>query len=117
MSDKERRRELKERYAQTPPSAGAHRIVNTKNDKIFIDSAPNLRTAKSKLQFAKSTKTIGVIYRKMKEGILHYGIEAFEFELLEDPKTEAVTPLTQIRAELKVMEELCRRKVDPALIC
>jgi hypothetical protein len=116
VSDRERRRELRESYEQTPPSAGVYRFVNTKNGKALIASTANLKSAESKLAFAKSTKTTGVMFRPMSEDIRQYGIDAFAFEILEILEQTPEMTAAHVSADLKTMEELWREQADPELL-
>ena len=48
-----------------------------------MGSTPNLQSVRSKLEFAKSTRTTGVMDRRLHDDIRQFGIDAFAFEVLE----------------------------------
>ena len=61
MSDKARRKELREQQAQSPPEAGVYLIRNTATGKSLLGAASNLASVRNKLAFAQSTGTTGVL--------------------------------------------------------
>ena len=114
MSDRERRRELRDQYRETRPEVGVYRIVNRHDGRALLGSAANLASVRNRLEFARSTNSPGALDHRLVEDARRLGVDAFSFEVLEvlDVAPEA-TP-AQVRADLAVLEELWREKLDPA---
>jgi hypothetical protein len=111
VTDKARRRELKEQARQNPPEAGVYRIVNKKAGTYLLGSAVNLDSMRSKLAFARSTGSPSALDLRLKAEILRDGLEHFDLEILD---TLTVTPemtTADVRAELATLEELWRERL------
>jgi hypothetical protein len=111
VTDKARRRELKEQARQNPPEAGVYRIVNKKAGTYLLGSAANLDSMRSKLAFARSTGSPSALDLRLKAEILRDGLENFDLEILD---TLTVTPemaAADIRAELATLEVLWRERL------
>ena len=79
-----RKSELKQQYKETKIEAGVYQIRNTKNQKIFIESTPNLKTINGK----RFTLDMGSFQNKLLQTEWkEFGAEAFVFETLEILKT------------------------------
>jgi hypothetical protein len=116
MDDKARRKELLARYKQNPPEAGVYRIVNTKNNRYFLGSTPNLPSMRSKMEFARTTNSAGVFDRRLREDAQEFGIDAFMLEVLEIVQPKPDTRPEKLREELATLEALWRERFDPALL-
>jgi len=116
MSDRARRRELRDQYREARPEAGVYRIVNGHSGRALLGSTPNLASLRNRLEFARSTNTPGALDHRLVEDARRDGVGVFRFEVLEvlDTKPEA-TP-AQIRRDLAVLEGLWREKLDPAAL-
>ena len=111
MTDRARRRELKEQARQNPPEAGVYRIVNRKAGTYLLGSAVNLDSMRSKLAFARSTGSPSALDLRLKAEVLRDGLENFDLEILD---TLTVTPemtTAAVRAELATLEELWRERL------
>ena len=111
MTDKARRRELKEQARQNPPEAGVYRIVNKKAGTYLLGSAVNLDSMRSKLAFARSTGSPSALDLRLRDEITRDGLENFDLEILD---TLTVTPemtTADVRAELATLEELWRERL------
>ncbi|GAB6154421.1 hypothetical protein JCM17380_31710 [Desulfosporosinus burensis] len=76
----DRKQELKQPYKETKIEAGVYQIKNTINDKIFIESTPNLKTINGK----RFTLDMGTYQNKLLQNEwTEFGSEAFVFEVLE----------------------------------
>ena len=76
----DRKQELKQQYKETKIEAGVYQIRNTKNQKIFIESTPNLKTINGK----RFTLEMGTFQNKLLQNEWkEFGDEAFVFEVLE----------------------------------
>ena len=116
MADKAQRKTLIEHYKQTPPAAGVYRIVNTRTGKALLGATTNLANIRNKLDFATSTRTYGVLDRRLRADIEQFGIEAFDLEIVE---TLTVTPemtAAKVREELETLEALHRERCDPTAL-
>jgi len=76
----DRKEELKRQYKETKIEAGVYQIKNTKNQKIFIESTPNLKTINGK----RFTLEMGTFQNKQLQiEWKEFGDQAFVFEVLE----------------------------------
>ena len=111
--DRNRRKELTSDYKQTRREAGVYRLLNSVNGKSLIGSSLDLASVKSKLDFARTTNSTGVLGYQLKPDMQQFGVDAFELEILE---VLAVTPEmtdAQIRSDLATLEELWRERYEP----
>ena len=114
MTDRARRRELTEEYRQHPPEAGVYQLVNTVTGKVFLGSAVNLPSVRSKLEFSQRTGTVSALDRKLRADLTEYGAAAFTFEVLEVLDVLPNATPASIRDDLATLEALWREKLDPA---
>jgi len=79
-SPMDRKEELKRLYKETKIEGGVYQLKNTKNDKILIESTPNLKTINGK-QFCLDMGTYQ--NKQLQEELQEFGAEVFVFEVLE----------------------------------
>ncbi len=113
MVDRNRRKELTSNYKQTRREAGIYRIVNGQTGKALLGSSLNLDSVRSKMEFARSTNSPGVLGYKLKSDLLKYGGEAFTLEILEVLEVTPEMTDAQVRADLATLEHLWREKYEP----
>ena len=119
MDQKARRRQLTAEYKSNHPEAGVFRVVNSQNGKVLLGSALNLTSVRSKLEFARSTRSPGALSaldHRLANDVRQYGLDAFSLEILEVLDTRPEMTAAEIREELGVLEGLWREKQDPALL-
>ncbi len=114
MSGRARRKELLAQYRQTHPEAGVYLIVNARTGKALLGSSPNLPSIRAKLEFARSTGSVGVLDRRLRADVAQFGLEAFSLEVLETLETRPEMSPAVIQKDLAALEELWREKLDPA---
>lgn len=105
----ERKKELKQRYKETPKAAGVYQIKNNKKQKIFIKSTMDLKTMNGQqfqLEFGShQNKLLQAEWKK-------FGKEAFTFEVLEVLKRQENETL-DAKDALKKLEEKWINKLSP----
>lgn len=77
------RREMKAEYKEQRSDAGVYRILNPSTGRGLLGSTPNLRSARNRLEFARSTRSAGALDMRLKQAISESDIAALEFEVLE----------------------------------
>ncbi|APU59637.1 GIY-YIG nuclease family protein [Clostridium botulinum] len=106
--DKQRRKDLLEKYKQLKTYMGVIKITNNVNGKIYIDSCPNLKnqwlTLQIQLTMGKHNKS--QLIKDWKE----FGSEAFTYEVLEEKEADDVTDM---KWELKKMKKSWLQKLEP----
>ncbi len=107
--ERERRKQLLERYKEVEAQAGVYQIRNTKNNRVFIGSTPNLKT----LTGMRGPLELGMhpnhlLQSEWKE----HGAEAFVFEVLEVLKKKDEPPF-DLRDELKKLEKKWLEQLQP----
>ena len=112
MTEKATRKELKTQYRENPPDAGVYRITNTATGRVLLGSSANLQSVKNKLDFAKSTNLPGAMDQRLRKDIATYGIDAFEFDILEVLEPNPAQTDAELRADLTVFEDLWREKLS-----
>ncbi|HBC95030.1 MAG TPA: transcriptional regulator [Pelotomaculum sp.] len=76
----DRKKELKQQYKEMKIQGGVFQIRNLKNQKVFVDSIPNLKMKTGKLMLLRSG---GYKNRQLQEDWNQFGEDAFVFEVLE----------------------------------
>lgn len=107
------RRELKAEYREQRPEAGVYRIVNARTGRGLLGSTANLRSARNRLDFARSTRSASALDMRLKQAIEDADIEALEFEVLETLTAEPTATTRQINDDLATLEALWREKLGP----
>ena len=105
----DRRKELIQQYKEMKTEAGVYQIKNTKNQKVFVVSTPNLKTMNGKPMMLCMG---GHKNEKLQEEWNKFGEEAFVFEVLEvlKEKEEGYFDKT---GELKELEKKWLEKLQP----
>lgn len=107
--DRERRKQLIKQYKEVEPQAGVYQIRNTKNNKIFIGSTPNLKT----LVGMRGPLEMGLHpNHQLQQEWKECGSDAFVFEVLEILKKRD-EPVFDLRDELKKLEKKWLEQLQP----
>jgi hypothetical protein len=112
--DKARRRELAERYRETPREAAVYIIRNTRTGGALLGSTHDLAGLRSRLEFARTTGIGSALDGRLAAEIRRDGIEAFELEVLDTVERRPGSTDAETAADLAVLEALWREKLDPA---
>ena len=104
-----RRKELVRQYKEMKTEAGVYQIKNTKNQKVFVVSTPNLKTMNG-----KPMMLCGGVHKnkKLQEEWNKFGEEAFVFEVLEVLKEKEESYFDKT-GELKKLEKKWLEKLQP----
>ncbi|MGE5596772.1 MAG: GIY-YIG nuclease family protein [Hyphomicrobiales bacterium] len=115
MDSKSRRKELTAQYRQTAPEAGVYRITNTHTGRSLVRGTANLASMRNKIAFGKATNSPVVLDRRLEKDVREFGIDAFDFEVLEVLETKPDATRAGIQRDLDALEELWREKLagDP----
>lgn len=113
MTDRSRRRELRDQYKETQPEAGVYRIINRETGRALLGSSPNLPSIRNKLAFARSTGSAGVFDHRLRADVARYGIDAFDLEVLEVLETTPEMTRADILRDLAALEAIVREQQDP----
>lgn len=105
----DRKKELKQAYKEIKTQAGVYQIRNTKNQKVFVVSTPNLKTINGRKMSLEAGSHMN---KKLQKEVNEYGIESFAFEVLEllDLKKDGYQDVSD---ELKKLEEKWINKLQP----
>jgi hypothetical protein len=105
----DRKKELKAQYKEMKPEAGVYQIRNTKNQKVYVDTTPNLKTMNGRLMMLRAGSHKN---RQLQEEWKQYGEDAFVFEVLEilEEKEEGYFDQNE---ELKKLEAKWLAKLQP----
>lgn len=103
MTDKSRRRSIRNAYAAAPPDAGVYAVRNMATGRRWLASTPNLAGARGRFEFAKTTNSPGALdHRIIREARTH-GIDNLKFEILEILSTPPTATDAEIRADLATL--------------
>lgn len=116
MTDKARRRELREQYRETRPEAGVYAVRNTRTARVLLASTPNLAGARNRFEFARSTASLGALDQRLRRDAERFGIDAFELEVLEVLDVSVATTPAEVARDLTTLEELWRDKLAGTLL-
>lgn len=105
------RRELKAEYKESRPEAGVYRIVNPEAKRSYLASSTNLRSARNRFEFARSTRSPAGIHFTLKDTIAPDEMPGLTFEVLETLPANAKASPGAIAAELATLEQLWREKL------
>ena len=109
ITEKDRRKQLKQEYKQTARAMGVYQIRNVVNGKIFLGSSKNLDGIFNRHRFGLAN---GVHSNKDLQKDWNDSQENFAFEILEQLKPDD-DPLHDYTEELQIMEELWLEKLQP----
>jgi len=110
------RRELKAEYKEQRPEAGVYRILNPRTGRGLLGSTSNLKSARNRLDFARSTGSTGALDMRLKQAITAADVAALEFEVLEVLAPDPAATARQINDDLGTLEALWREKLGPAAL-
>lgn len=105
------RREMKAEYKEQRSDAGVYRILNPSTGRGLLGSTPNLRSARNRLEFARSTRSAGALDMRLKQAISESDIAALEFEVLETLTPAPSATARQVADDLATLEQLWREKL------
>jgi hypothetical protein len=108
MSD--RKKQLKQEYAQGNRAAGVFQIRNTVNEKVFVGSSPNLSGIFNRHEF--QLKAGGHPNKMLQVDWNEFGAEKFAFEILEEVVPRE-NPGYDLRSDLNFFEDLWLEKLEP----
>ena len=111
MTDRSRRRELRDEARQYPPTAGVYAIRHTATGRVLVASAVNLGGARNRFDFAVATGTLSALDGQLAGDIRAYGTEGLVFEVLEAVVVEPGTNDADLRADLTTLEALHREQL------
>ncbi|MDD4238416.1 MAG: DUF2087 domain-containing protein [Desulfotomaculaceae bacterium] len=107
--DMDRKKELKQQYKEIKTEGGVYQIRNTKNQKVFVITTPNLKTINGRqMELVRG----GHRNKQLQEEWNLFGKEAFVFEVLEilEEKEEGFFDKAD---ELKKLETKWLEKLQP----
>jgi len=111
VTDKERRRELREQARQNPPPAGIYAIRHRATGRVVVASAVNLAGARNRFDFAVSTGLTSALDTQLGGDVRAHGTEGLAFEVLETVPVEPGTVAADLRADLATLEALWREQL------
>ena len=110
-TDRDRRRELRETYAQRRPEAGVYLLRNTATGRVLIASTVDLASIGNKLDFGRATGSTGVLDRRMAAEAAEHGMAAIELEVLDRLPDDPARSPDEVAADLRALETLWREQL------
>lgn len=106
--EKEKRKALLEAYKQVKVYMGVYQLRNAVNGKLFIGSAPNLKSRELtlRMQLNEGKHMSAALQQEWKQ----YGPDAFAYEVLEQVE---VKEDTDVKHELRALEAAWKRALQP----
>lgn len=108
---RERRRELRSRYEETPREAGVYLIRNERTGRVLLGSSVDLASARNRFEFAKATGSVGALDGRLASDARADGVATFSFEVLETLALAPDATPAEVRSELAALEELCAERL------
>lgn len=106
----ESKKALKDNYKNHEIIGGVYRIVCSGNDRYWLESAKEIKTAKNRFLFSKSSNSCPKM--SMQKEWKLYGSGAFSFEILEEIKKEELLTDLEFNEELSMLLELWKDKLE-----
>ena len=116
MGQESNRRALKAEYREAKQDAGVYRIFSRASDRGIVGTSTNLRSIGNRVEFARSTRSLGALDARLKPLIEADGFEALEFEVLETLDAGPDTSAASASADLKTLETLWKEKLAGSLL-
>ncbi|MFZ3130143.1 MAG: GIY-YIG nuclease family protein [Desulfosporosinus sp.] len=105
----DRKKELKQQYKEIKIESGVYQSRNTKNGKILIEGAPNLKTINGKrFGLERGSHTNKLLQNELQE----FGTEAFVIEVLEILETPK-EGFFDVKSAIKKLKEKWLNKLQP----
>ena len=104
MSDTSNKKELQNRYKEREIIGGGYAIKNVLNDKVFLESATDIRGIKNRFEFAQ--KTGSCIHVKLQSDWDRQGGGQFVFEVLEELKKGDTQTTEGFKTDLMLLKEM-----------
>jgi len=110
ITEKDRRKQIKQEYRQTARAMGVYQIRNMVNGKVFVVKSRNLDASSNSCKFQLTYSAHR--NKDLQKDWNDLGQENFSFEILEQLKPND-DPLHDYTEELQIMEELWLEKLQP----
>ena len=111
MTDRARRRELRDAVRANPPDAGVYAIRHGVTGRTVVASTLNLPGARNRFDFAIATGSVAAIDGLLGGDIRAHGIDGLAFEVLETVPVDPSRTEAERRADLATLETLWREKL------
>ncbi len=116
MPDTPTRKQLIAQFKQNRPEAGVYRIVNSRTGKALLGASTNLASVRNKIEFAKSTGSLGTLDHRLRPDVQRFGIEVLSVEVLDVLESKPEMTDADNLADLAVLEQLWRERLDAATL-
>jgi hypothetical protein len=112
MTDRDRRRALREQARSNPPDAGVIAIRHRATDRVAVIEVLNLPGARNRFDFARNTGTPGALPDPgLVADARTHGMDALELEILEIVPVDAGSDPDRVREDLAVLAALWRERL------
>lgn len=108
----DKRRQLSAEYKERTKVGGVFRIVNDKNGRFVLLSAPDLAAARNRHEFSVNMNSC--VLHKLRADWQEHGARAFRFETLEELSKAADQSDGDFADDLRALEQLWREKLGAA---
>ncbi|QAT48395.1 GIY-YIG nuclease family protein [Caproiciproducens sp. NJN-50] len=109
--EKQEKKERISEYRERKKIGGICGIRNTKNGKVLLTAAPDLRGFQNRFEFAQ--KTGSGLSLKLQRDWDEFGAEAFRLEVLEELEQKETQTPKEFSEDLKTLLELRTEQMDP----
>lgn len=97
-------------YKERKVIGGVYRIVNSKNNNVFLSSTADLQGAQNRFDF--SQKTGSCVHFKLQKDWTEFGAAAFQFEVLEELEKKEDQTSKEFQEDIKTLEEMWNEKLN-----
>lgn len=105
-----RRKEIINEYKKSKLCGGVYTITNTLSGKYLIGHTANLKSVRSRFQFAITTGS--TVHPKLQKDWDELGAQAFTLEVLEELEQKSEQSQTEFMDDLKTLEQLWRANLN-----
>ena len=108
--DANRKKELRSQYTEREVTGGVYLIRNTLNNKLFLDTAADLRGCRNRFDFAQQTGSC--VYHKLQKDWAAFGHDQFVLEVLDELKKGETQTQEEFRTDIGFLKEIWREKLS-----
>jgi len=102
--EKTAKKEIQAQYKDREIIGGVYAIKNTRNNKLLVDAAVDIRGSKNRFEFAQ--KTGSCVHPKLQDDWTKQAGKQFEFQVLDELKKGEAQSMPEFKAEIELMKQI-----------
>ena len=111
MTERDRRRELREQIRQQPPDAGVYAVRHRTTGRTVVAHSLNLQGARNRFDFCVATGSLGAFDPGLVADARAHGVDGLELDVLDVVQIEAGTEPEAVRDDLETLATMWRERL------